>query len=262
MSGATAPHLFTVSVTVLGPVLVPALLAAGCAAGAVLLSGSARPRARPAPDPFGGPAPATADPGLLRRWCWAWSLLAGTGALVVVGGPAGPVAGLAAAAGAWLVIGRSEPPGERRARLAAEADLPALVLLLAAALRGGAPPATALGVCRAALPGGAADRLEPVQARLALGVDPVAVWESLVPDPVLAPLARTMSAAARSGASVADAIERLAVDLARTARARREDRARAVGVKAALPLGLCLLPAFLLIGVVPVVAGLLATITS
>jgi hypothetical protein len=33
-----------------------------------------------------------------------------------------------------------------------------------------------------------------------------------------------------------------------------------VGVKAAVPLGLCLLPAFVLIGIVPVVAGLLTTL--
>lgn len=238
------------------------LAAAGCAAGALLLSGSPRPRAAPgqvAPSPPDSSAP---DPGPLRRWRWGWSLLAGIGALVFVSGPAGPVAGLAVAAAAWVVLGRSEPPAARRARLAAEADLPALVLLLAAALRGGAPPANALGVCCTALPGGAADRLDPVRARLALGVDPVAVWEALVPDPVLAPLARTMARATRSGASVADAVDRLAVDLARAARARREDHARSVGVKAALPLGLCLLPAFLLIGIVPVVAGLFATLTG
>jgi hypothetical protein len=34
-----------------------------------------------------------------------------------------------------------------------------------------------------------------------------------------------------------------------------ESRARAVGVKAAVPLGVCLLPAFVLVGVVPLVAG-------
>ena len=38
-------------------------------------------------------------------------------------------------------------------------------------------------------------------------------------------------------------------------RRRRESRARAVGVKAAVPLGVCLLPAFVLVGVVPLVAG-------
>lgn len=242
--------------------MTPVLLAAGCAAGAFLLAGSARPRATRGLAAPSRPSASAADPGPFRRWRWGWSLLAGAGALVFVSGPAGPVAGAAAAAGAWVVLGRSEPPAVRRARLAAEADLPALVLLLAAALRGGAAPATALGVCCAALPGGAADRLEPVRARLALGVDPGTVWEGLVPDPVLAPLARTMARAIRSGASVADAVDRLAVDLARSARSRREDHARSVGVKAALPLGLCLLPAFLLIGIVPVVAGLFATLTG
>ena len=43
---------------------------------------------------------------------------------------------------------------------------------------------------------------------------------------------------------------------AQTARADVETRARAVGVKAVVPLGVCLLPAFVLVGVVPLVAGL------
>ena len=55
-------------------------------------------------------------------------------------------------------------------------------------------------------------------------------------------------------------MERLAGDLARRARADAEDRARAVGVKAALPLGLCLLPAFVLVGIVPLVAALLTSL--
>jgi len=42
---------------------------------------------------------------------------------------------------------------------------------------------------------------------------------------------------------------------------RVEERARAVGVKAAVPLGVCLLPSFLLIGVVPLVAGLLRSLS-
>jgi Flp pilus assembly protein TadB len=171
------------------------------------------------------------------------------------------VAGLLAAAATWVAVERVEDPVARRDRLAAEAVLPHLVLLFAAALRGGAPPSSALAVVCAALPGPAADRLEGVRARLYLGVDPVEVWDVLADDPVLAPLARTMARAARSGARVADAVDRLSVDLARQARARSEDRARTVGVRAAVPLGLCLLPAFLLIGIVPVVAGLMAQLT-
>ena len=48
--------------------------------------------------------------------------------------------------------------------------------------------------------------------------------------------------------------------LARDARAQVEDRARTVGVRAALPLGLCLLPAFLLIGIVPVIGAALQSL--
>ena len=65
-----------------------------------------------------------------------------------------------------------------------------------------------------------------------------------------------------SGASVADALHRLAEDLRVTQRAALEARARSVGVKAALPLGVCLLPAFILVGVVPLVVGSLTLFTG
>ena len=68
-------------------------------------------------------------------------------------------------------------------------------------------------------------------------------------------LGRTVSRAVESGSSVAEAMLRLADDQRRQSRAEVERRARAVGVKAALPLGICLLPAFVLVGVVPLVAG-------
>jgi pilus assembly protein TadC len=67
-----------------------------------------------------------------------------------------------------------------------------------------------------------------------------------------------MARAQRSGAPVATTVQRLADELAASARAEVEDRARAVGVKAAVPLGVCLLPSFLLLGIVPMVAGLVS----
>ena len=86
------------------------------------------------------------------------------------------------------------------------------------------------------------------------------VWSDVAADPALGPLGRAMARSHRTGAPVVTAIERLGDELARAARAEVEDRARAVGVRAAVPLGLCLLPAFVLIGIVPVVAGLLGTL--
>lgn len=189
-----------------------------------------------------------------------WSLLAGLGAATFVQGPAAPVVGLAAAVAAWVVIGRAESPATRRAREDVRRELPHLVDLFAATLRAGSAPGDGLAVVCAALPGAAADRLDTVSARLALGVDPVQVWASLGEDPDLAPLGRTLSRAQATGASVVRSVERLADELAGRARADVEERARAVGVKAALPLGLCLLPAFILVGIVPLVAGLLGTL--
>ncbi|GAB2871087.1 type II secretion system F family protein [Nocardioides pacificus] len=193
-----------------------------------------------------------------RRWLWA--LLAGLGAAVFVRGPAAPVVGVLVAGGVQLVLARSEPPAQRRAREAARRDLACLVDLFAAALSAGTPAAEAVGFVCAALPGPAADRLHTVRARLDVGLDPEAVWEGLAGDPVLGPLGRTLARAHATGAPVVGAVERLADDLAVRARADVEDRARAVGVKAAVPLGLCLLPAFLLLGIVPLVAGLLSGI--
>ena len=237
-----------------------AVLAAGAAAALAL---PARPTARAAraPDAVGtATASAGATDGWMLRWRPLWCLLAGVAAAVFVGGPAGLAAGAAGAAATWVGIGRAEPPARRRAREAVLADLPHVVSLLGAALRSGTPPGAAVAAVCTALPGAATDRLAPVSARLALGMEPGAVWQSLAEDPELAPLGRAMARAQATGTPVVRTVERLADELAAAARAQVEDRARAVGVRAALPLGLCLLPAFVLVGIVPLVAGMLGTL--
>ena len=233
------------------------ILLAGVAtvAGVVLLG---RPRPRRTRDvPAQRPA---AESDRLRRYRVLWAALAAIAAATFVGGPAGPVAGLVAAVACWAVIARAEPASVRRRREAVARDLPHVVALLAAALRAGAAPATAIEVVADALPGPAAERLRPVSARLRLGGSPERVWADLAQTPELSVLGRTLGRAHRTGAPVVAAIERLADDLADRSRAEVEDRARAVGVKAAVPLGLCLLPAFVLLGIVPVVAGLLGSL--
>jgi pilus assembly protein TadC len=52
----------------------------------------------------------------------------------------------------------------------------------------------------------------------------------------------------------------LADELGRRSRLRIEERAQAVGVKAAVPLGLCLLPSFVLLGIVPLAVGLMQSL--
>jgi hypothetical protein len=60
---------------------------------------------------------------------------------------------------------------------------------------------------------------------------------------------------------MADGLALLAGDLRRRRRAAAEQRARSVGVRAAAPLGLCFLPAFVLIGVVPSVVSAFAAMS-
>jgi Flp pilus assembly protein TadB len=209
-----------------------------------------------APDRSTVPAPQT-DTGWLHRHRALWSGLAGAAALVFFSGPVGVPAGVAVAVVTWVVIGRAEPADVRTRRRAVARDLPHVVALFAAALRAGAAPPDAIEQVCAALPGPAADRLAGVAARLSLGLDPAQVWSSLADDPGLVGLGRTLARTHATGAPVVAAVERLADELSRTARADSEERARAVGVQAAVPLGLCLLPAFVLIGIVPLVVALL-----
>ena len=202
-----------------------------------------------------------ARPARPARWRPVLCLLAGCGAGLFVGGPVGVVAAPLAAAAAWIALARSEPVAVRRERDAGARELPHVVDLFACALRSGAAPQAALAAVVLACPGATARRLDGALARLRMGVDPLLVWGGLADDDVLATLGQTLARAETSGSSVADAVERLADELERTSLAAVEDRARAVGVKAAVPLGLCLLPAFMLIGIVPTVAGLLTTLT-
>ena len=238
-------------------VVVAALLSAMAVALAVPGSGALLGRAEPPGTSSGERGP---DPGPLRRLRLPLSCLAGASGAVFVGGQAGWVAAVAVGAITWSMIGRIEPPGVRRRRDAVARDLPHVVTLLGAALRSGVAPGDAAYVVAAALPGPASDRLALVGSQLELGVDPTTAWLALRDEPAMSPLGRCLARAQETGAPVTAAVDRLAQELARNARADVEDRARAVGVKAAVPLGLCLLPAFLLIGIVPLVAGLMSTL--
>jgi pilus assembly protein TadC len=181
------------------------------------------------------------------------------GAWLLVGGVAGLVVGVVAAVVARRVLAGAETTPARREREEVERTLPHLVDLFASTLRAGAEPVAGLAQVCAALPGPAAARLAPVveRARWGSGAD---AWAAIAEDESLAPLARALVRSQVSGASVVQAVERLADELERESLARAEDAARRVGVSAAIPLGVCLLPAFMLLGVVPTVASLFGSV--
>jgi Flp pilus assembly protein TadB len=199
-----------------------------------------------------------AGPSVLRRRAAAVS--AGVACALVLGGPFGLVAGVVAAVVCLRLPARLEPRQVRRRRARLIADIPVAVDLLAACLRGGTPWGAAVEAVAAALGGPLGDELHGVAAQVRLGADPAAAWLVLAREPALSELARTVARAANSGSSLAPALARLARDQRRSARAAASVRARAAGIRAVAPLGLCFLPAFVLLGIVPAVAGIAATI--
>ncbi|MBA2773279.1 MAG: type II secretion system F family protein [Nocardioidaceae bacterium] len=153
----------------------------------------------------------------------------------------------------WL--GTLESPSITREREEIARDLPVAVDLLAACALVGRPPDQSLAVVARAVGGRLGARLDEVNSRLALGADPQVEWKRVLTDAQLAPLARTMLRTLESGAPLVDGLTRLAADRRRERRASVQARARTVGVKAAGPLAVCFLPAFMLIGVVPTIVG-------
>lgn len=181
-------------------------------------------------------------------------------AWLFVGGALAPVVGAVAAVLSWRVLARAEAPSSRRDREEVERTLPHLISLFASTLRSGAEPVAGLAQVCAALPGPAARRLAPVVEQARWGASGVEAWSEVAADVALGPLARVMVRSQTSGTSVVQAVERLADEIERESLATAEDAARRVGVAAAIPLGVCLLPAFLLLGVVPTVASLFGSV--
>ncbi|HWH29223.1 MAG TPA: type II secretion system F family protein [Mycobacteriales bacterium] len=206
--------------------------------------------------PVGPPAPRRGGRSGARPAC----LVAAVALLALAPGPLGLVPAAAVALVGPGLLGRLEPAAVRRDRSRLLADLPLVLDLLGACLAGGAPLSAAAGAVGTAVRGPAGKRLQRVAGLLAVGAPAGAAWLALGgPDPdddPLGPAARSLARAAETGAPVAATLARLADDARRASRAAGTQAARRAGVLAVAPLGLCFLPAFVLLGVVPVVAGL------
>ncbi|MBX6383364.1 MAG: type II secretion system F family protein [Microbispora sp.] len=213
---------------------------------------SASSRQAPVPGP---PGPTGADAGPSRRGA-AVAAPAGLMLCLLLGGPVGVLAGMATAIGLFIAVRRREPAEIRCRRDRIAADLPFAVDLIVACLRAGQPMSGAVETTAVAISGPVGERLSWVGAQMRLGAPPEEAWAALSDEPALAALARTMVRAAQSGAPVADVLTRLADDARHAARAAASAAARRVGVHAVAPLGLCFLPAFVFLGIIPMVAGL------
>ncbi len=172
-----------------------------------------------------------------------------------------PLGVIVAGAATWG-LGRIEPTSSVRRRERLVAQLPQALRLIAACLSAGLPLRSAVGAVSQSLGGEVGAELDRVHAQIKVGVSEPDAWLSLKDHAVLGPLARDLARAVESGTAVHGVLQQRADEIQSDHRAAVEIRAKSVGVRTVLPLSLCFLPAFFLIGVVPIVAGMvLPTLT-
>ena len=198
---------------------------------------AARPRAGP---PAPAPGTSTGRSGRVGPALLA-AAAAGLVVALALGGTVGAVAAVLVAAGVGRAVARRPASG-------GEGVPPDVLELVAACLEAGSSAGRAARVVAEAT---ARADLRRVADALDAGLPAAQAWTAL--GPVGAVAARS----ADSGAPLARALRVSAAEVRRVSAADAVARAQRAAVLAVLPLGLCALPAFVLLGVVPVVVGLL-----
>lgn len=131
------------------------------------------------------------------------------------------------------------------------------------ALEASAGEATGASSQHASQHGGSPDprvALAEVAALLALGTDAEGAWRPAAAIPELAELATAARRSAVGGVRLADAVRESAAELRSRCRAAGERSAARAGVAMTAPLAVCFLPAFVCLGLAPVVIGMVSTL--
>ena len=187
-----------------------------------------------------------------RRWLLAAGAAVAVGLLF--GGATGLVAAVVVAVGGERMLRRTAGDEGTAIRTALLRDLPGACDLVGVCLGAGVPVAGALAAVGDAVPGPLGAQLRRVAALYRLGAEPRGAWADVPSE--LAGLGRVLIRAGESGATVAPALRSLAADSRAAERLDAEAAVRRAGVWVLAPLGACFLPAFLCLGVVPLVLGI------
>lgn len=196
----------------------------------------------------------------VRQWATALGVV--PAGWVLVGGLPGWAVGLVAGYGAWrwqrVRLAKEPHVAAQEAAKAAEAvrQLPLAADLLAACISVGAGPREAAEAVGESLGGPVGEQLARTAAEIRLGGDPAVAWGRFGEIPGAASLARCLFRAGATGAPAAEPVSRLAEAMRAERSSAAVARAQRAGVLITAPVGLCFLPAFLTVGVAPVVIGL------
>jgi pilus assembly protein TadC len=191
----------------------------------------------------------------------AVSGLASLAVTVLFGGITGVGIGIVSAVITYYLLGRLEPSSVRVAKRRLAAQLPFALELLAAVLRAGSPVPHALNIVAQALRGPVGTWWRITAGMLELGTSPAQAWRaSPTGSASVHSVVEMMIRAADSGAALASGCERIALRLRDIQATELLKRAKQTSVLIVLPLTTCLLPAFVLWGVMPIVIDLLTDI--
>ncbi|MFI8437079.1 type II secretion system F family protein [Streptomyces sp. NPDC079020] len=221
--------------------------------GTVLLAAGSAGRARRR----SGRKGVRGDGSRLKRW--AAPVGAFAAGWILAGGLIGCAVGSVAAYGMWRRqkarwARRPDVTDEEKERTALQ--LPLAADLLAACIAAGAGPREAAEAVGESLGGPVGDRLIRTAVEIRLGGEPSLAWGRFGEIPGAGPLARCLYRAGATGAPAAEPVARLAEAMRAERAGAAVARAQRAGVLITAPVGLCFLPAFLAVGVAPVVIGL------
>ncbi len=180
----------------------------------------------------------------------------GLGIAVLLASFWGVVLALAAVVVTRRFTSRLESRSDRDRRMHMERQVPEVCDLLAATLASGASAHSAISAVARASQAPASEELLRVTAALRLGASPSSAWTQAVTSPEFARISAAFQRSAVSGAPIAEVLKSVARDERRRRRSTVEIAARSAGVRAVAPLAACFLPAFVLLGIVPVVASM------
>lgn len=187
--------------------------------------------------------------------------VAGLAAFLLLGGLIGVGAAIAIVVFGPKILSSFESRATRVRRESILRDSPLVAELLAACLQAGVSDQRALKSVIAALDGPIVQDLGMVLHALSLGTDPADAWNMLESGSPLGPIARAFIRSANSGAPLSTLLANVSTELRSKHAAAVESAARSVAVKSVAPLGVCFLPAFILLGVVPLVASLFSQVS-
>lgn len=183
---------------------------------------------------------------------------AGSVALVLIAGATVDLTlGLAFAALSWFVFRRRTARRRRQQAVAVLAELPEAVDLFALAASAGLSVRLAAEAVAPRLDGPVGRALDRAVRQMRLGVETAEALEETTRAPTGEPLwllVRPLTDSLRYGSALGPALER-AAEVARAERRRQaEAAARRIPLRMLFPLTLCVLPAFVLLTILPTVA--------